>query len=294
LILNRAPARRSPARGYSLVELLLALLLVSVVLGGVMMAFFRTSAQAENLVAVTDRRQSARTGVQLIERELRTAGSGFGRMPVYGNNSAGQPIVLSAVTPGYSSPAADDSLVMMGAWQVSTTVQAQMPTPSANLKVQDVTGFNDGDLVLVCHGQYANMFQVTSSNSSSQTLQHNPASPYNNPGGMNSASGTWPSSGYTVGSIVCKLTISSFYIDRTSYRKPVLMRHEYMQAPQMIAYNVDGMRVWYELQDGSWTRNPKDLMKVTKVCPVVLTRVTALNRPALVDSVWSAVQPRVF
>ena len=38
----------------------------------------------------------------------------------------------------------------------------------------------------------------------------------------------------------------------------------------------------------------KDMVKVTKVCPVVLTRVTALNRPALVDSVWSAVKPRAF
>jgi len=133
--------------------------------------------------------------------------------------------------------------------------------------------------------------QVTSTNVPSQTLDHNPASPYNNPGGHNS---TWPIGGYGSGSMVYKITISSYYYDVASFREPVLMRHEYGQAPQVVAYDVDGFRVWYELQDGTWTRNPPNISVVDKVSPVVLTRVTDPRLPTVRDSVWAAVQPRTF
>ena len=288
----------TPARarelGYGLLELILALALAALVLGGITAAFYRTTSEALRLRDVTDRRQSARTAVQLMEREIRMAGSGWGRIPVYGNNSAGTAVTLQAVVPGFTSIAGDDSLMLLGAWQASTTVSSSMPTSSANLKVQDVTGFADGDLCLITNGAYANMFQVTHANSSSNHLQLNPSSPYNLPGGHKVSDGHWPASGYGVGSIVEKITISSYYMDRATYRKPVLMRHEWGQSPQIAAYDVDGFRVWYQLQDGTWTRNPLNMLNVEKVLPVVATRLSDPRRPALVDSVWAAVQPRTF
>ena len=287
------PARRS-ASGFTLIELLIALIITAFVLGGITMAFYRTTSEALRLRDVTDRRQSARTAVQLIEREARMAGSGWGRIPVYGNNSAGQPVTLSAVTPGFTSIAADDSVMLIGAWQVSTVVTDQMPSSSTNLKVQDVTGFNTNDLILVTNGLQANMVQVTATNSSSQKIQCNSANPYNSPGGYKVSEGHWPPTGYGPGSIVEKLTISSYYMDRTSFSEPALMRHEYGLSPQVAAYNVDGFRVWYQMQNGTWTRDPKNMMQVQKVMPVVATRLSDPRRPALVDSVWAALRPRSF
>jgi len=264
------------------------------VLSAITMAFYRTTSEALRLRDVTDRRQSARTAVQLIEREARMAGSGWGRIPVYGNDSNGQAVTLSAVTPGFSSIAADDSVMLIGAWQVSTVVTDQMPSSSTNLKVQDVTGFNPNDLILVTNGLQANMVRITATNSSSQKIQCNSADPYNSPGGYKVSDGHWPATGYGPGSIVEKLTISSYYMDRTSYRQPALMRHEYGLTPQIAAYNVDGFRVWYRLQNGTWTRNPMNMMQVEQVMPVVATRLSDPRRPALVDSVWAALRPRSF
>ena len=288
-----APVRGS-ARGFTLLELLIALTLVAILLGGISMAFYRTTSEALRLRDVTDRRQSARTAVQLIEREARMAGSGWGRIPVYGNNSAGQPVTLAAVVPGFTSIASDDSLLLVGAWQTSTVVSDLMPSSSSNLKVQDVTGFNVNDLVLITNGLQANMFQVTATNASSEKIQLNPATPYNNSGSYKVSQGHWPVTGYAPGSIVEKLTLSSYYMDRTSFREPALMRHEYGQSPQIAAYNVDGFRVWYQIQDGTWTRNPQNMMTVEKIMPVVATRLSDPRRPALVDSVWAALQPRSF
>ena len=135
---------------------------------------------------------------------------------------------------------------------------------------------------------------VTSTNSSSEKIGCNPANPYNSPGGYKVSDGHWPASGYGPGSLVEKLTLSSYYMDRTSYRQPALMRHEYGLAPQICAYNVDGFRVWYQMQNGTWTRNPLNMLDVQKVMPVVATRLSDPRRPALVDSVWAALRPRSF
>jgi Tfp pilus assembly protein PilX len=294
LIVNVPTPARERDRGYGLVEVIMALLLATLLLGAMSMAFYRSTSEVLRLRDVTDRRQSARTAVQLMEREIRMAGSGWGRIPVYGNNSAGQPVALAAVTPGHVAGAPDDSLLLVGAWQTQTTVTNNMPSSSSNLKVQDVTGFNPNDLVLITNGEAANMFQVTATNSSSQHLQLNPSSPYNGSGGFKVGQGSWPATGYPIGSMVFKLTVSSYYMDRTSFRKPALMRHEYGLAPQVAAYNVDGFRVWYRMQDGTWTRNPMNMMAVEQVRPVVATRLSDPRRPALVDSVWTALQPRSF
>jgi len=285
---------RHTARGFTLIELLLALTLSSLLVGVISMTFYRSSSAVLRLRDVTDRRQSARTAVQLIERETRMAGSGWGRIPVYGNNSAGTAVTLQAVVPGFTSIASDDSLLLVGAWQSSTTIAGSMPSQSSNLQVQDVTGFGPNDLVLITNGLYANMVQVTATNSSSQHIQLNPSSPYNSSGGFKVSQGHWPAGGYATGSMVEKLTLSSYYMDRTSYRKPVLMRHEYGRSPQVAAYNVDGFRVWYQMQNGTWTRNPKNMVEVEKIMPVVATRLTDPRRPALVDSVWAALTPRSF
>jgi prepilin-type N-terminal cleavage/methylation domain-containing protein len=287
------PARR-PARGFTLIELLLALTLASLLVGVISMAFYRTTSAALRLRDVTDRRQSARTAVQLIERETRMAGSGWGRIPVYGNNSSGAAVTLQAVVPGFKSIASDDSLLLVGAWKTSTTIAGQMPSQSSNLQVQDVTGFAPNDLVLITNGLSANMVQVTNTNTSSEHIQLNPSSPYNSPGGFKVSQGHWPAAGYGVGSTVEKLTLSSYYMDRKSFRKPALMRHEYGLSPQVAAYNVDGFRVWYQMQDGSWTRNPQNMIAVQKIMPVVATRLSDPRRPALVDSVWAALTPRSF
>ena len=138
------------------------------------------------------------------------------------------------------------------------------------------------------------MVQITSTNASSEKIQSNPASPYNSPGGFKVSDGHWPASGYGPGSIVEKLTISSYYMDRTSFKKPALMRHEFGLSPQICAYNVDGFRVWYQMQNGTWTRNPQNMLQVEKVMPVVATRLSDPRRPALVDSVWAALRPRSF
>ena len=287
---------RSSQSGFTLLEMLVTMVILAVVLGGVFGTMNRSRGEADRIGTLVEKRQSARAAVQLLERDLRMAGSGLGGVPInISFNNA--PQTLYAITPGpVAGPNSCDSVLIMGAWAASTVTTSPMPNPSAILKVADVTGFASGDLVVIIDptGAAANMMEVTSTNASSSTLQHNPSSPYNLPGGFNG----WPAGGYPSGSQVLKIDLLSYRVDATSYKKPALVRRAFRQAPSVVAYDVDQFQVWYHMQNGSDTRAPVITQGaasgIDKVRPVITLRLKDRTRPTYSDSLWAEVQPRTF
>lgn len=274
-------------RGFGLVELLVTLTILGVVLSIVFMALTGSQHQGARVTKVAEDRQMARTAVQLMERELRMAGSGWGRTTV----RAGGATNLLAVNFGYGGTAHSDSVVLLGAWQASTTLASDMTDENAAMVVGSTSGFASGDLVLVTDrsNQWAHLFQLTGVDTGTNTLLHG------NSLAMNTGHTNWPPlPGYGAGSFVYKVTMSSYVYDSTGYAKPCLVRAEAGQPRQVVAYDVSGFRVWYRMQDGSWTRNPADLSMVDKIMPVVFTKLTDARYGTLRDSVWATVRPRTF
>ena len=229
----------------------------------------------------------ARTAVQLLEREMRMAGSGWGRTTV----RSGGGTDIFAINFGFGGAMNSDSVVLLGAWQAATTLTANMNDENSPLVVANVSGINANDLVLVTdkQNQRAHLFEVTGVNTGTKTLLHANTSPYNT-GHTN-----WPPfPGYGSGAYLYKVTMSSYVFDSTSFQKPSIVRYEAGQPRQVVAYNVSGFHVWYQMQDGTWTRNPGDLNMIDKIIPVVLTRVTDAKLGTLRDSVWASIRPRTF
>ena len=283
----RPTAASRPSAGFGLIEMLVTLTVLSAVLGMVFMALNGSQSQSSRVTKVAEERQMARTAVQLLEREVRMSGSGWGRTTVRSGGGAD----LYAVNFGYGGALGSDSLVLLGAWQAATTLTANMLDESSPLVVANVSGIGVNDLVLITdkQSQRAHLFQVTGVNTGTNTLVHANTSAYNT-GHTN-----WPPSpGYGSGSYLYKVNMSSYVFDSTSYRKPCLVRYEPGQPRQVVAYNVSGFRVWYQLQDGTWTRDPSDLNMIDKIIPVVLTRVTDARYGTLRDSVWASIRPRTF
>lgn len=277
-------------RGFGLIELMVTLVVLGTVLGVVFSSMFRSQDHTQHMSKVADQRQMARTAVQLIEREARMAGSGWGRLTVY-YSSNGTPLEISAINPIYAgSPGRSDALVMLGAWQANSTLTSAVTTPNDVIRVASSNGFVANDLILVTNLTSAHLFQVTSVVSATGQLDHSTSSPFNVAAGFSN----WPAGGYAVGSSVYKVTVSTYSYDSLTYRRPALVRVENGGAAQVVAYGVDGFRVHYELDDGSWTRNPTDLTRISKVIPVVATRVRDARRPELQDSVWAMIRPRTF
>jgi prepilin-type N-terminal cleavage/methylation domain-containing protein len=280
----------SVERGFTLVELVVAAALGSLVLLMVFGTFFRSHDAARRVTGVVEARQGARAAIQLIERELRMAGSGWGRLAVNGSNN-GQPMTVVGVNPGPNAAVTGcDSISILGGWDVMTTLRAAMPNPSAVLQCDSIAGFQDGDLCVITNGMTAHLFQVTQVMTGAVSLQHNPSSPFNVPGGHSQ----WPPSGYGPGARVYRASWVTYAVDSVSFGRPSLVRREMGRAAQLAAYDVARFQVTYRLQDGSQTRAPADLSLLDMVVPAVHTIARGPGGAPLADSVWAAVQPRTF
>jgi prepilin-type N-terminal cleavage/methylation domain-containing protein len=278
-------------RGYTLIELLITMTILSAVLGAVYYSFFRAQSSATRTERVVDARQGSRAALQLIEREVRMVGSGWGRIPVYGGEN-GAPMTLHAVEPGYTTAAGNDSLELLGAWDVSTTLRSPLATSSSGSAIpcDSTAGFSPGDFVLVTNGSTAHIFQVTGVQNSPADLEHDATSIYNMAGGHTN----WPVGGYPTGSRVYRVAWVTYKVDGTGFRTPCLTRRDQGSAPQVVATDVSAFHVWFLLQDATETRNPADLSLIDKIRPVIATQVADRGSAVITDSVWTMVRPRTF
>jgi prepilin-type N-terminal cleavage/methylation domain-containing protein len=281
---------RVPEAGFSLVEVMITLALTAVAMAAIYGAFFRTQRATQVVVAEVGARQGVRAAMQIIERDLRMAGSGWGRIQVDGAY-AGSPLTLYGVNPGYggASVTATDSLSILGAWDAGTTLRAAMPTVNDAVQCVTTAGFGSGDLVVVSDGASAHLFEATSVQTSPADIAHATSSPFNQPGGHLG----WPGSGYGSASRVFKVGWVSYRMDSTSYQRPSLVRWAVGQPPALVAYDVESFQVWYRLDDGTLTRNPTNLAMINQVIPVLYAAPQA-SASAGEDSARATVKPRAF
>jgi prepilin-type N-terminal cleavage/methylation domain-containing protein len=278
-------------RGFSLVELMVTLTVVAIVLAVAYGSFFETQRGASSMKEVVDARQGARAAVQLLERELRMAGSGWGRRQVNGSdNGVGRTIF--GVNFGFGGGVGNDSISILGAWDVSAKLRAAFNPVTAAIPCDTVTRFRVGDLVVVTNGQTAHMFQVTGVDVGARTLQHAATSPFNVP--VAGSLPNWPAGGYDIGADVFRVDWVSYYVDSTTFQRPALMRRAVGRAPELLAFDTRGMEIWYKLENDSLTRNPANVTIVTRIIPTLHTRVTTHNGVLIVDSLWASVRPRTF
>ncbi len=285
-----SPGSNRQARGFTLIELMVALVVMAIVVGFIMGVLHRSQSQSQRVTSVAERRQMARSAVQLLEREMRMAGSGFGTDTVMAGRG-GAAWTLYAINPGYGGTAANDSVTLVGGWLGTTTLSTAMASSSSNMMLDSIpSAFTTGSFVVLTNGSSTHMFQITGVTASPAQFAHASTSNYN------TGQVQWPvGGGYPAHStFVYKSMLVTYRFDATTYSKPALVRQELGGAQSVVAYDISGFRVYYEMQDGTITRSPGSMAFVNKVVPVVLTSVTSSRFPTLQDSVYAAIRPRTF
>ena len=279
------------ANGFTLIELMIALTVMSLVLIAVFSTFFRSQKVGQTMTTTVNLRQGVRGADQLLERELRMAGSGWGRRAVDRYSSGGTDS-LFAVNFGPGGAALCDSVSIMGGWTAATTLRAGMVSPWSSLPVTSTAGFAVNDLVVVTNGARAHLFQVTAVQASPAQLSNASSSSLNPPVGSNLAN--WPAGGYATGAQVYRVSWVTYKIDSTTFRRAALVRRVFGGTPQLVAYDVSGLQIRYRMQDGSTTRSPSSIYMVDEIVPIVWTRQAVRGQATRVDSVWAVVRPRTF
>lgn len=184
--------------GFTLVELMIAMVLGLVIVGGVVSVFLANKQSYRTNEALSQVQDHGRTAFEFLARDIRMAGLNGcvnnGRVanvlndgPAAGGSEwyADFSNALRGYDENETDPAVTtgtgvaervngtDSIQLMGVDGSGFSVESHNPT-SANFKINEATtDFADGDIVVVCDPDHAAIMQITNYNSSNVTVVHN-------------------------------------------------------------------------------------------------------------------------
>lgn len=185
-------------RGFSLVELMIAMTIGFIVLAGIGYLYLESRQAFRSMDNLSRMQESARYALEIMSRDIRMAGyrgcasssgdfhntlkdSGtsaynFG-LPISGyDGGAGWTPALPADTGGLSGLnilAGTDAIVLRSAFGGGATVTKQPGNSSADLKVTTPNDLAIDDIVMVTNCKAATVFQVTNLNVSKDNVVHN-------------------------------------------------------------------------------------------------------------------------
>ncbi|MFC5526421.1 PilW family protein [Rhodanobacter ginsengisoli] len=192
------PARSS--LGFTLIELMIAMLLGLIVIAGVVSVFLATQQSARTNKALGDVEDGSRIAFEMMARDIRDAGltgcGNAGRVANvlqngpgsatpdwwanWGNAVHGYPVgsttdpALTVGTAATDQVTGTDSLQLIGAADTGLSVAATPSSTAANFKLNDTTSdLTTGDVIIVCDPDHATIVQITNYTNSNVTVVHN-------------------------------------------------------------------------------------------------------------------------
>lgn len=193
---RRVPMSTKPPTGFTLIELMVAMLLGLIVIAGVASVFLANQRTYRTNQALGDVQDGSRIAFELLARDIRNAGlnpcnNGDRMGNVLNNSSTAWWANWGNALHGYSGTQGDpatggvfgtgvgqrvagtDSVQVLGAVDGGMSV-ATDNEPAANFKLNDTTtNLQSGDIVIVCDPDHAVMVQISNYNNSNVTFVHN-------------------------------------------------------------------------------------------------------------------------
>jgi prepilin-type N-terminal cleavage/methylation domain-containing protein len=240
-------------KGFTMIEMLVASLVLVVALAALMSFLQRDERARETSNYVLESRQNARAALDFIVSEVRMAGSGVA-IPVTTSDAYGDSVKLYPITPDSLNGTYEIFTLVEKNTDAETVLGSAMPTPASAINVADTAGFAEGDLMVVTNGAFANLFEVTWVDGGGSNLEHGLTSEYNQSAGHK----PWPPGGYAVGSRVVRVDVITYYVDRSDSTCPAIMRKVWTEEPRVISEFVNTMEILYELQDHTVVAVPPD------------------------------------
>jgi type IV pilus assembly protein PilW len=313
-VIQRRPSRhaaqgRTPARGFTLIELMIAMLLGWVVISGVTSIFIANQRAYKTNEALSDVQEGSRIGFEMLARDVRGAGltgcdSTSGRVSnvlnggstnwyadwanaLHGyDNSDTDPAVTTGTGAG-QRVTGTDSLHIVSAGSLDATIGVNSGNNPARLFLNQASPtLAKGDIIMVCDYDHAAIVQISQYNGDI-TVVHNTGNGGGEPQPGNCSKGLgYPSDCSTNGnaytfppnSQIAKLSASDWYIGnnpvggRSLYRITLVNNAGNMttQADEMVR-NVNDMQIQYIQPSNTY---PVSAASVTDWSAVDATQIT--------------------
>ncbi len=263
-------------RGFTLIELMVAMLLGLVVIGGVVSMFATNQQIYRSNKALGDVQDNARVAFEMMARDIRTVGlTGCGNSSrisnVVNNNTASANWFADWTTPliGYTASQTDpaagsgrlantESLILRGAEGSGVSVKSDSE-PAASIVINESsTNLLTGDLVVICDPDHAAIMQLSSV--ANTTLNH---ATTGTPGNCTldlsypTVCASTSSYVYSSNALVARLTASDWYVatsaanpNGTSLFRKALQPGGGVSAVEMVS-DVTGMALKYHQSGGT-------------------------------------------
>ncbi len=240
--MNTFTRKLTSRRGFSLIEVMIALTLTGIIIVGIMKLYV---VQHQNYIVqddVSTIQQNARASIDELTRQIRMAG--------YDLPQGIDPVVASNTNP-------DTITITYCADGCDTYLASAMPQPSSELKcATDVSCFEDGQWVYIFHPDSGGgeWFEITAVQAAAKHLQHNTMV---------------LSQKYDADAIIIALNQAKFFVDNTTDPShPSLMVQMPGRTPQLYAENISDLQFRYRLTNGNIVDVP---VLVDDVCEILIS-----------------------
>jgi prepilin-type N-terminal cleavage/methylation domain-containing protein len=203
----RPPRRRDAQAGFTLVELMVATVLLALVIGMTLQLAFTMLEGYRTQRAASAIERNARGSIDVIANAVRAASTGV----VTGDlrDGAGCTDVVSIAVENHDD-APDKLTVIHGVTGALTSTRAILTGTTTQFDVTDGAGFSAGDLAIVTNGDVGRVYAVTAI--TNDTINTTPG---NCPG--------MPMPTLASGSLVVRARVSVFYVEDAADGTPMLM-----------------------------------------------------------------------
>ncbi len=286
-------------RGFSLVELMVAVTIGLIILAAVSGIFVTSKTTYNTQDNLARLQENARFAIYYLSEDIRRAGfSGCledvanvknnlttptnffynASIALEGmdNNSAGNWYPSNTVLTPTDQRVGTDAITMRSAGASNISITQYMPPTSAELNLSAIpTGeFAIGDIIMVSNCTHADIMQITTVQTASLKLQHNPGG--GTPGNLTPHT---LSTGYGPGpppAKVMKFTSRTYYVMNRANADgtitPVLVRQDNGGAVQELIEGVENMQISYGIDtDSSRDRTPNVYVRANQVSGLVIT-----------------------
>jgi prepilin-type N-terminal cleavage/methylation domain-containing protein len=270
------PFLRPKNAGFSLIELLIALVLSGIVVAAVYGIFISQNRSYVNQNRTAEMQQNARIAMTILLGEFRMGGFGFS---INGDYSLAGGTGY-AVTPTNSSTGPDSVTIRYGT-SANPATPATLTAAMANsnsgivLAVSSTAGFSANDFIIISDGQNAACLQI-SGTPGATTIPYTMVSP-----------NIFPTGGFGVGSRVYKLRQVTYRVSNT-----ILQSQTDGGAWQDVVNNIEDLQLGYQgtaTAAGTWLDNPSPVDRTT----LTDVQVNIIARSNEIDPGYTGQRPLV-